>query len=129
MKLHFNRNKVAEVIAAVENGSGHVEPYTGEPWGTPERNRPGIMLVGDQGVYIIGNEDREQSPSESGLVAYAKGCDPKKDADWWERKNASFGGDDGAEFLSLEEAKRLLLGKARPFVEISPEQVAWGSEG
>ncbi|MDQ8195675.1 hypothetical protein QEH59_14670 [Coraliomargarita sp. SDUM461004] len=55
MKLYFDLKKLAAVIDAV--GSGHVEPYTGEAWGTPERNPPGIMVVGDQGVYVIGNDD------------------------------------------------------------------------
>jgi hypothetical protein len=126
MKLYFDKEKVAAVIEAAENGTGHQVPYTGEPWGCPDDNSPGIMIVGDQGVYIIGNEDAEEAPIKSGLIAYAKGCNPRVDSDWWENKRASFGGDDGAEFLLLEEAKRLLLLGKRFFVELSPEQVVWG---
>ncbi|MGJ8653019.1 MAG: DUF3085 domain-containing protein [Opitutaceae bacterium] len=128
MKLYFEKAKVAAVIAAVENGTGHQVPYTGEPWGKPEDHSPGIMIVGDDGVYIIGNEDAEEAPIKSGLIAYAKGCNPRVDEDWWGNKRASFGGDDGAEFLELEEAKRLLLLGQEPFVEFTPNQVIWGSE-
>lgn len=126
MKLRFDRNKVAEIAAAVENGTDHVKPYTGGAWGVPEDKTPGILLVGDHGVYLIGNHAQPVPPAKSGLVAYAEGCDPAKDSGWWERKNAGFGPDDGVEFLPLEEAKRLLLGKARPFVEIGPDEVVWG---
>ncbi len=128
MKLYFEKAQVATVIAAVENGTGHQVPYTGEPWGCPEDNSPGIMIVGDQGVYIIGNDNAEEAPIKSGLIAYAVGCNPSVDEDWWEMKQMTFGGDDGAEFLELEEAKRLLLLGQEPFVEFTPEQVIWGSE-
>ena len=127
MKLYFKKSEVAKVIQAVEKGSGHQVPYTGEPWGCPEDHTPGIMVVGDQGVYIIGNEDSNGAPVKSGLIAYAKGCNPSVDSDWWKLKQVAFGADDGAEFLALDDAKRLLLGGRRPFVELSPEQVAWGS--
>ncbi|WP_269522617.1 DUF3085 domain-containing protein [Coraliomargarita parva] len=127
MKLYFDKNKITEIIAATESGTGHIEPYTGDDWGVPERKTPGLMLVGDQGVYLMGNEQKEKSASELGLVAYAKGCDPRIDKNWWENKQAFFGVDDGAEFLSLEEAKHCLLAGERPFVELTPESVVWGS--
>jgi hypothetical protein len=43
-------------------------------------------------------------------------------------KQLTFGGNDGAEFLELEEAKRLLLVGVEPFVEFTPDQVTWGTE-
>jgi hypothetical protein len=43
MKLYFNKCKIREIIQAVENGTGHVVPYTGGFWGVPEDNTQGIM--------------------------------------------------------------------------------------
>ena len=43
-------------------------------------------------------------------------------------KQLTFGGNDGAEFLELEEAKRLLLVGMEPFVEFTSEEVIWGTE-
>ena len=128
MKLYFEKAKVAAIIAAVEKGKGHQVPYTGEPWGRPADYRPGIMVVGDQGVYLIGNDDDDTAPLKSGLIAYAVGCNPAVDEDWWEMKELTFGGNDGAEFLELEEAKRLLLVGSEPFVEFTSEEVIWGTE-
>jgi hypothetical protein len=62
MKLYFEKMKVAEIIAAAENGTGNQVPYTGEPWGRPADDTPGIMVVGDQGVYLIGNDDADVAP-------------------------------------------------------------------
>lgn len=71
--------------------------------------RPGLWLVGDQGVYLMSNSkdgllkpgSTPEAPSH--LVAYAHQCDPTGDFDtWWENKRASFGGDDGGEFVSAE---------------------------
>ena len=128
MKLYFDKTKVATILDAVAAGSGHVRPYTGEGWDDPEDNTPGIMLVGDR-RYLIGNESIDRAPVDSGLIAYAGGCDPEKDSFWREIKRVSFGDDDGAEFLSLEEARKILLAGRRPFVEITPDKIAWGSEG
>lgn len=128
MKLYFDKNKVSEIIAATENGSGHHVPYTGNGWGRPEDTSPGLLIVGDQGVYIIGNEDTKEAPLTSGLIAYATGCDPRIDKNWWPLKQATFGLDDGAEFLSLDDAKRLLLLGERSFLEFTDEEVIWGSE-
>jgi hypothetical protein len=127
MKLYFKKATIVKIIAAVEAGTGHQRPYTGEPWGVPADYTPGILLVGDKGIYIIGNEEPEVAPIESGLVAYAKGCDPRKDRGWREMKEDIWGGDDGGEFLSLDEAKRLLLLGPRPFVEISETEIVYGS--
>lgn len=133
MKLTFNKAKLMEIVAAVESGSGHCVPYTGGEWeeftGKKEDNTPGLILVGDQGVYFVGNHNDGEAPAKSGLICYADQCNPDTCHDWWEVKDATFGGDDGAEFLSLEEAKRALLAKARPYVELSPTQLVFGSEG
>ncbi|WP_300500060.1 DUF3085 domain-containing protein [Marinobacter sp.] len=57
-----------------------------------------FQLVGDQGVYLITNAKLEDdsTPASRGTVAYAKGCNPEVDEDFYENKVALFGGDDGA---------------------------------
>lgn len=67
---------------------------------------PGLMLVGDHGVYIISNASYDEVIA-SGVphVAYAAEVNPETmefDA-WWEAKKASFGSDDGADFLAESE--------------------------
>lgn len=54
-----------------------------------------IWLAGDQGVYLCSDTD-----GKNRKIAYAFGCNPKKDEDWWENKRYLFGGDDGGDELS-----------------------------
>lgn len=90
---------------------------------------PGLILVGDEGVYLMANV-----PSEAVLaagvphVAYAAEVNPKTlpfDT-WWEAKRASFGPDDGTVFLS-EELLAGALSRVPPggplLLEVSPEQI------
>lgn len=55
-----------------------------------------LSLVGDHGIYFM---NPGQSPQRSCI--YAKGCNPDTDEDWYERKRATFGGDDGVETFSV----------------------------
>ena len=45
-------------------------------------------------------------------IAYATECDPNKREcdDWWQVERATFGGDDGVEFISIEEIERISAG-------------------
>lgn len=73
--------------------------------------KPMVVLVGDQGVYLMSNGlpgDMHQPPS-TWFVAYAQGMNPGLDADWWDTKRAVYGGDDGADALDLVDALRALL--------------------
>ena len=69
---------------------------------------PGLVLVGDQGVYFMAHCDRGKMPEGGWPVAYAKGCHPKLDADFYDNKRAIWGGDDGAEFFPLDDVIGLL---------------------
>jgi Protein of unknown function (DUF3085) len=51
-----------------------------------------VMLVGDQGVYLCTDVEGGKP-----LVVYARGCNPLKDAEFYENKRRIFGGDDGAD--------------------------------
>jgi hypothetical protein len=106
----------------------------------------GLWLVGDQGVYLMSNGktpplgpdeeatydpavDPDGGKSEPPKVLYANEVNPKTlDFDtWYDNKRASFGGDDGVEFLSAEMLQDVLygIGKDAKLLEIamSPEQM------
>ena len=68
-----------------------------------EGEKPGLWLVGDEGVYIMSNG--KLAEGTRALVIYAEQCHPKGDFDWWDYKRRHFGADDGIEFI---EAERLI---------------------
>lgn len=96
--LHFSTALLRAEIEAVKRATAHRTLYE-------EETGPGLWLVGDQGVYLMGNHERPPLPKgQSYAVVYAVECDPETCAfdDWWAVKNATFGGDDGVEFLDLK---------------------------
>ena len=93
---------VRKVIArgeadAAANG-GFRNPYYGLKPGQGEK--PGLWLVGDEGVYIISNG--KLADGETPLVVYSSECHPKGNPDWWDYKRRHFGGDDGIEFIDAD---------------------------
>ncbi|WP_019200150.1 DUF3085 domain-containing protein [Afipia birgiae] len=85
-------------IDALMNG-GFRNPHYGLTPGKDEK--PGVWLVGDEGVYIMSNgklAEGQQRP----LVVYAEECDPTTNLDYWHYKRQYFGGDDGIDFLDAE---------------------------
>lgn len=85
------------------------------------------MLVGDQGIYLMSNG--YPSPGDNGevnLVAYAREADPQASPeDWYDVKRASFGGDDGAEFLSAGTIRKApeATARGRFWIDVSPTQI------
>jgi hypothetical protein len=102
--LYFKRAEV-EAEAALVAAAG---AYETEAWG--DKHGPSLMLVGDQGVYLMGSQPRP--PLEPGVkgyqVVYAEGCDPRTDEDFYQNKRDLFGGDDGAEYLTLKSIQAWL---------------------
>jgi len=77
-------------------------------------DQPAVLLVHDQGVYLMSNgtprdivgpdgEDKRDEKRDEGrsFCAYAKGCDPVKDGDWWNTSCDLVGGDDFGETLPM----------------------------
>ena len=79
------------------NGGFRV-PYQGISPDT--QARPGLWLVGDEGVYLMSSG--KLAEGQRPLVVYAEECDPKTNPDYWHYKRQHFGGDDGIEFLDAE---------------------------
>lgn len=109
MVYTFPVEGVKRLVELTESAGEHHVPYTGGDWGVPEDNSPGLMLVGDHGVYLMSNA-RGLKKDESGKLplCYATECNPETMDfdDWWEAKNEGFGGDDGVEFLTLEAVEK-----------------------
>lgn len=95
----------------------------------PGKIGPGLVLVGDEGVYLMANV-ANATVIEAGVphVAYAAEVNPKAlpfNA-WWEAKRSSFGPDDGTVFLS-EEMLSDVLSRIPPdgllLLDVTPEQI------
>jgi Protein of unknown function (DUF3085) len=98
MKLHFPWAEVSKALGELRTAPG-IRTLYGTTTG------PGLWLVGDQGVYLMPN-----TTATKRTIVYARECDPTKlDFEtWWANKDASFGGDDGVEFIYLNDIDELV---------------------
>ncbi|UVK49749.1 DUF3085 domain-containing protein (plasmid) [Mesorhizobium sp. AR02] len=94
------RKVIDRGIADAAANGGFRNPYYGTKPG--EGERPGLWLVGDEGVYLLSNG--KLAEGARALVVYSEQCHPVGNPDWWDYKRRHFGGDDGIEFI---EADRL----------------------
>jgi hypothetical protein len=97
--------KVSDVRRVLEHSISSPEQgpvaYTDEPVECPS-----VVIVHDQGVYLMSNgipgdfiEKDNGTRFRKSFCAYAKGCDPQKDEDFWENSRELVGGDDFAETI------------------------------
>ncbi len=108
MKLVFNADAVRGLV---EHSLANRKNQNPVAFTKAVVKKPALMLVHDQGVYLLSNGKLGggETPSKLGLVAYAKGCDPKADADWYDTAHDLVGGDDFAETLEwADEVKQML---------------------
>ena len=92
------RKVIERGIADAAANGGFRNPYYGTKPGKDEK--PGLWLVGDQGVYLLSNG--KLAEGQRALVVYSDECHPVGNPDWWHYKRRHFGGDDGIEFLDAE---------------------------
>lgn len=127
MKLHFPWNEIEKLIEEVNTATTAKSLYE-------EVTGKGLWLVGDQGVYLMPNTTDGIHYSKLGkddrrLVVYARECNPDRMEfdDWWENKRASFGGDDGVEFLNLQEITEMATRSGQTpdslAIEFTPSQI------
>jgi hypothetical protein len=126
MHLTFDRSGVDRLIAHSKAARTHRPAYGQKP-----PIPPGLWLVGDDGVYLMSNgqpgllQPRQKTKQ---FVVYATECDPTRmsfDA-WWSAKQASFGGDDGVEFIRLsdiEDALTTYMPGTPLILEVSPQSI------
>ncbi len=86
------------IVDAETNGGFRLPPG---PFSAAAQARPGLWLVGNQGVYIMANGKLPEGGEP--LIVYSEQCHPKGDIDWWQYKRRHFGGDDGVEFIAAEQ--------------------------
>ncbi len=80
--------------------------------------KPGLILVGDQGCYLMSNAAHQNPvPGTKSLpVVYAQGADPNVDADSYEAKIAMYGGDDGTDYLPGSYFDAAIKANAKEFI-------------
>lgn len=98
------RKVIERGIADAGANGAFRNPHYGLAPGKDEK--PGLWLVGDQGVYIMSNG--KLAEGQLSLAIYAEECHPGSSPDWWHYKTRHFGGDDGVEFLDAERVLRLI---------------------
>lgn len=69
-----------------------------------------VILVKDQGVYLMSEDGESDEHGRRKRLAYAIGCNPDVDDfdQWWSLAQAEFGGDDFGEYFDVND--RLLSG-------------------
>jgi hypothetical protein len=118
--LHFPLAAVKAEYEAVKAASSWSRPYCGHP------GEPAFWLVGDQGVYLMGNDKGRVPEGEGGRpVVYAREC-PRDDYD---AKRRLFGGDDGVEVIPIRDIEVWVvaaqkLGHAEVMIDLKPESLA-----
>lgn len=120
MKLHFD---AAQVIRLLDHAKA--APRQRRRYDFCPVDPAGLWLVGDQGVYLMSNGD-PALPRDGAHIAYAREVDPTKLGfdEWWAAKRASFGGDDGCEFLDARAVRAALLaaGEVLP-IDVTPTEM------
>lgn len=118
--LHFSWNEIEKLMEEIRTANTAMTIY-----GTATGK--GFWLVGDHGVYLMANTKDGVHHAKLGekdrrLVAYAKECNPDtmEFEDWWQVKRSTFGGDDGVEFIALNEIEKLAALDA----SLKPESLA-----
>lgn len=118
MRLTFPLAQLRDLLASAE---------AAWPQGIRERydsiDPAGFWLVGDHGVYLMPNAMLAEG--EKPAVVYAEECNPDTMDfdDWWEAKRASFGGDDGVEFLDANVIRKAVADESPLLVDFSPDEM------
>jgi hypothetical protein len=82
---------------------------------------PAVLLVHDEGVYLMSN-GKPSDPLGDGkgcYVAYAAGCNPKSDSDWYDTARDLVGGDDFSEQLPWAELIKAFIDAGEKEIIIS----------
>jgi len=98
------RKVIDRGIADAAANGGFRNPYYGTKPG--EGEKPGLWLVGDEGVYILSNG--KLADGARPLVVYSEECHPVGNPDWFDYKRRWFGGDDGIEFIEAGQVLPLI---------------------
>lgn len=105
MILKFSTIGVRRLVDHAKAATSHRETYGSPP-------DPGLILVGDQGVYLMSSGIPDLRDGDKPVLVYAEGINPEVDDfdAWWDAKRASFGPDDGTDLLPIDDIEAVLLG-------------------
>lgn len=114
-KLIFNAVDVRRVVEHSIGSPAQLKTYARIP------EVPSVLLVHDDGVYLMSNgtprdlldKNAEDKLGARSYVAYAQGCNPKKDPRWWDRSCELVGGDDFAELLPASDLHAMIVKGAK----------------
>lgn len=99
-KLTFTADEVRRVTDHALAAPRQRETWNGVP------TEPCVLFVHDQGVYLMSNGEPPDPMNGCGVFcAYAEGCNPNRDKDWYQTARQLVGGDDFAESLPAETIK------------------------
>jgi hypothetical protein len=86
---------------------------------------PGLVLVHDDGVYLLSNGHPPQLIGEGPerVRAYARGTNPESDPDWYETARDLVGGDDFAAFLPIEPFEDLIAAELPIEIQIEDDSI------
>lgn len=82
-----------------------------------------VLLVHDQGIYLM-VETLKVPDGSKAICAYAEGCDPTRDSDWYDTARDLVGGDDFVEQLVARDLGYLIAGQNGIRVSISESHLS-----
>ena len=91
------------------------------PYSDKHTDEKGVLFVKDDGIYVMNAYAGGVPPNKLGTVAYAKGFDPNKDKNVWDKSRDAVGGDDFGEFIRLSPSQLTRLEKGHDLeLRVSP---------
>lgn len=125
--LTFSMDELRPIINHARTSRNHRAAYADIGEQSPG---PGLMLVKDDGIYLMSNgmPGFMRTDIKAHRVCYARGYDPTKDDDVWERSRAAVGGDDFAQLFDLEafeNAERTLSKEVKVLVHEDRFELVW----
>lgn len=117
------RKVIARGVEDAAANGGFRNPYYGTRPG--EGEKPGLWLVGDEGVYLMSNG--KLAAGERPLLVYSDDCHPLGNPDWYDYKRRHFGGDDSVEFIDAADLIPRFdrnFGCTHLFVQLTERQLA-----
>ncbi len=120
----FATSDLVPLMKEVMDGINDKMAFNGEPYNQdPTNNEPMLWLVKDHGLYLMTNLNRSGIDGQR-PIAYAMGCHPENDDDWYDTCRAIFGGDDGAVGVPLQWVHHTLkIKKENMIIEVSEDAI------
>ncbi len=120
--LSFKREEVKRILDHLDRCSSFGR-MLGDPEGEP--GKPHVVLVHDDGVYLLSNGDpRDLVDEDRCFCAYAKGMHPRVDPDFYEVAIDVVGGDDFAEGLDPAAVRRAYEGGGDVRIKVTPKTIS-----